>query len=134
MILVGGGFLISFGLASLIGFGLYTIGEVTSPLLIAIILVSTSLGIVIPILKDASQSSTNFGQLVIAGATLGEFGSIILISLLFSSEITSPLTKVALFGIFALLILLVSVAIFSVHRDNLVYENGTSLSGFDFTN
>jgi len=116
MILVGGGFLISFGLASLIGFGLYTIGEVTSPLLIAIILVSTSLGIVIPILKDASQSSTNFGQLVIAGATLGEFGSIILISLLFSSEITSPLTKVALFGIFALLILLVSVAIFSVHR------------------
>jgi len=116
MILVGGGFLISFGLASLIGFGLYTIGEVTSPLLIAIILVSTSLGIVIPILKDASQSSTNFGQLVIAGATLGEFGSIILISLLFSSEISSPLTKVALFGIFALLILLVSVAIFSVHR------------------
>ena len=83
MILVGGGFLISFGLASLIGFGLYTIGEVTSPLLIAIILVSTSLGIVIPILKDASQSSTNFGQLVIAGATLGEFGSIILISSLF---------------------------------------------------
>jgi len=116
MILVGGGFLISFGLASLIGFGLYTIGEVTSPLLIAIILVSTSLGIVIPILKDAGQSSTNFGQLVIAGATLGEFGSIILISLLFSSEISSPLTKVALFGIFALLILVVSVAIFSLHR------------------
>jgi Kef-type K+ transport system membrane component KefB len=115
-ILVGSGFLISFGLASLIGFGLYTFGEVTSPMLIAIILVSTSLGIVIPILKDAGESTTDFGQLVIAGATLGEFGSIILISLFFSSEMTGPFTKVILFGIFALMILLVSLAIFSVHR------------------
>ena len=81
MTLVGSGFLLSFILVSCIGFGLYAIGEVTSPLFIAIILASTSLGVVIPILKDAGESSTNFGQLVIAGATLGEFGSIILISL-----------------------------------------------------
>jgi len=115
-IIVGSGFLISFILASCIGFGLYAIGEVTSPLLIAIILVSTSLGVVIPILKDAEESSTDFGQLVIAGATFGEFGSIILISLFFSSEITSPLIKVAFFGIFAILILLISLVIFGVHR------------------
>ncbi len=115
-ILVGSGFLISFILASLIGFGLYAIGEVTSPLLIAIILASTSLGVVIPILNDASESSTDFGQLVIAGATFGELGSIILISLFFSSEITSPLTKVAFLGIFAILILLISLVIFEVHR------------------
>src|SRR5207248_10356052 len=115
-ILVGGGFLISFGLASLIGFGLYAIGEVTSPLLIAIILVSTSLGIVCPILKDVGESSTDFGQLVITGATLGEFGSIILISLFFSSEINSPLIKVAMLVILAFLVLLVSLAVFQVHR------------------
>ena len=88
IILAGGAFLISFGLASLIGFGLYSIGKVSSPLLITIMLVSTSLGIVIPILKDAGESSTNFGQLVIAGATLGEFWSIILASLFFSSNIS----------------------------------------------
>ena len=76
----------------------------------------------IPILKDVDQSSTDFGQLVIAGATLGEFGSIILISLLFSSEIISPLTKVILFGIFALMILLVSLAIFSLHRTSWFME------------
>jgi Kef-type K+ transport system membrane component KefB len=116
MTLVGSGFLISCVLASCIAFALYAIGEVTSPLLIAIILVSTSLGIVIPILKDADESSTDFGQLVTAGATLGEFGSILLISLLFSSEITSPLIKIALFGIFAILILLISLVIFGVHR------------------
>jgi Kef-type K+ transport system membrane component KefB len=116
MILIGSAFLISIGLASLIAFGLYAIGEISSPLLIAIILVSTSLGIVIPILKDAGESATNFGQLVIAGATLGEFGSIILVSLFFSSEISSPLTKIFFFGIFAALILLISLAVFSLHR------------------
>ncbi len=122
MILVGSAFLISLVLALFIGFGLSSLEGVTSPLLIAIILVSTSLGVVIPILKDADQSSTDFGQLVIAGATLGEFGSIILISLLFSSEIISPLTKVILFGIFALMILLVSLAIFSLHRTSWFME------------
>ncbi|MGZ3615708.1 MAG: cation:proton antiporter [Ktedonobacteraceae bacterium] len=122
MILVGSAFLISLGLALFIGFGLSSLEGVTSPLLFAIILVSTSLGVVIPILKDAGQSSTDFGQLVIAGATLGEFGSIILISLLFSSEIISPFTKVILFGIFALMILLVSLAIFSLHRTSWFME------------
>jgi Kef-type K+ transport system membrane component KefB len=109
MIFVGSGFLLSLGLALLVGFSLFAIVQVTSPLLLAIILVSTSLGIVIPILKDVGESSTDFGQLVIAGATLGEFGSIILLSLFFSSEAASPVAKVALFGIIAALILLVSL-------------------------
>jgi len=122
MILVGSAFLISLVLALFIGFGLSSLEGVASPLLIGIILVSTSLGVVIPILKDAGQSSTDFGQLVIAGATVGEFGSIILISLLFSSEIISPFTKVILFGIFALMILLVSLAIFSLHRTSWFME------------
>jgi Kef-type K+ transport system membrane component KefB len=116
MIFVGSSFLLSLGLALLVGFSLFAIVQVPSPLLIAIILVSTSLGIVIPILKDVGESSTDFGQLVIAGATLGEFGSIILLSLFFSSEATSPAAKVALFGILAALILLVSLAVFNVHR------------------
>lgn len=66
--------------------------------------------------EDAGENSTNFGQLVIAGATLGEFGSIILISFFFSSEITSPFTKATFLGIFAILIFLISLVIFGVHR------------------
>ncbi len=116
MLLVGSGYLLSLGLALLVGFSIDAIRGGSSPLLLAIILLSTSLGIVIPILKDAGESSTEFGQLVIAGATLGEFGSIILLSLLFSSEATSPVAEVALFGIFAALILLASLAVFNVHR------------------
>jgi Kef-type K+ transport system membrane component KefB len=100
---VGSAFLISFGLALLAGYGLYAAGQVVSPLLIAIILVATGLGIVIPVLKDAGESASDFGQLVIAGAMFAEFGSIILLSLFFSSEASSIPTKLVLLGGFALL-------------------------------
>jgi Kef-type K+ transport system membrane component KefB len=100
---VGSAFLVSFGLALLAGYGLYAAGQVVSPLLIAIILVATSLGIVIPVLKDAGESASDFGQLVIAGAMFAEFGSIILLTLFFSQEATSTPTKLVLFGGSALL-------------------------------
>jgi Kef-type K+ transport system membrane component KefB len=57
---------ISFGLALLIGLGLSAGGLVKSPLLVAIVLSATSLGIVIPVLKDAGLVGTQFGQLVVA--------------------------------------------------------------------
>jgi len=100
---VGLAFLLSFGLALLAGYGLYVAGQVLSPLLIAIILVATGLGVVIPVLKDAGESTSDFGQLVIAGAMFAEFGSIILLSLFFSREATGTATKLVLLGGFALL-------------------------------
>ena len=100
---VGLAFLLSFGLALLAGYGLYVAGQVLSPLLIAIILVATGLGVVIPVLKDAGESNSDFGQLVIAGAMFAEFGSIILLSLFFSREATGTATKLVLLGGFALL-------------------------------
>ncbi len=100
---VGMAFLLSFGLALLAGYGLYVAGQVLSPLLIAIILVATGLGVVIPVLKDAGESTSDFGQLVIAGAMFAEFGSIILLSLFFSREATGTATKLVLLGGFALL-------------------------------
>ncbi len=96
-------FLASLGLALLVGYGLFVAGQVISPLLIAIILVATALGVVVPLLKDAGESSTDFGQLIIAGAMFAEFGSIILLSLFFSREATSTGTKVVLLAGFALL-------------------------------
>jgi Kef-type K+ transport system membrane component KefB len=102
MINVGGGFLLSFGLALLVGYGLFLAGQVKSPLYIAIVLVATALGVVVPLLKDADEAATSFGQLVIAGAMIAEFGSIILLSLFFSREATSTATKLILLGGFIL--------------------------------
>jgi Kef-type K+ transport system membrane component KefB len=103
LLYVGSGFLLSFALALLVGYALYVAGQVISPLLIAIILVATSLGIVAPVLKDSGEIASDFGQLVLAGAMFAEFGSIILLSLFFSREATGTATKVVLLVGFALL-------------------------------
>lgn len=50
---------------------------------------ATSLGIVVPALKDAGEASSAFGQLVIAGASVADFGAVILLSLLFSRDSSS---------------------------------------------
>ncbi len=103
LVFVSIGFLLSLGLALLVGFVLYLGGQVLSPLFIAIVLVATALGVVVPLLKDAGESESSFGQLVIAGAMFAEFGSIILLSLFFSREATSTSTKLVLLAGFILL-------------------------------
>lgn len=103
LLFVGGSFLLSLLLALLIGFALFLGGQVLSPLFIAIVLVATALGVVVPLLKDAGESDSSFGQLVIAGAMFAEFGSIILLSLFFSREATSTGTKLVLLAGFILL-------------------------------
>lgn len=116
LMFVGGGFLLSFGLALLVGYGLSATGQVKSPLLVAIILSATSLGIVIPLLKDAGESTSDFGQLVIAGATIADFGAVILLSLFFSREATSIGTKLVLLGSFVLLAIVFAFAVLRVEQ------------------
>jgi hypothetical protein len=49
------GFSVSFGIAVLVGLGLHAGGFVKSPLFVAIVLVATSLGVIVPVLKDSGQ-------------------------------------------------------------------------------
>jgi Kef-type K+ transport system membrane component KefB len=102
---------LSFGLALLIGFGLSAGGLVKSPLLVAILLSATSLGIVIPVLKDAGQVRTQFGQLVVAGASIAEISTIVLLSLFFSEETSSVGVRLVLLGLFGLFVVAVGVAV-----------------------
>src|SRR5919197_552194 len=66
--LTGVGFAASLGIALVFALGLHEAGLVKSPLLIGIIAAATSLGVVIPVLKDAGESATQFGQVVLAAA------------------------------------------------------------------
>jgi Kef-type K+ transport system membrane component KefB len=69
----------------------------------AIVLVSTSLGVVVPVLKDSDEIGSDFGQLVIAAASIADFGAIILLTLFFSGEAsTGTSTKLILLGGFVL--------------------------------
>src|SRR5713226_8838572 len=100
--LLGLAFLLSFGLALLVGYALGFAGQVKSPLLIAIILSATALGVVVPLLKDAGEISSDFGQIIVAGAMVAELASIILLSLFFSGEATNTGTKLVLIAGFIL--------------------------------
>jgi len=90
------GFGISFGLALAAGYLLKAGGLVKSPLLIAIALSATGLGIIIPILKDAGEVETVFGQLVVASASVAEVGTIVLLSLFFSGQSSGVGAKLVL--------------------------------------
>jgi Kef-type K+ transport system membrane component KefB len=104
------GFALSFGLALVVAFGLKAGGLVETPLLVAIILCATSLGVLIPVLKDAGEISTTFGQLIIGAATIADFGAIILLSLFFSGEGGVGATLLLL-GALALLAVVVYLAV-----------------------
>jgi Kef-type K+ transport system membrane component KefB len=109
-------FLLSFGIALVVGYGLGALGLIHAPLLVAIILVATSLGIVIPLLKDAGEISSDFGQLTIAGASIADFGAIILLSLFFSRQATGIGAQLVLLGGFALLAIVVTIALTRTER------------------
>jgi Kef-type K+ transport system membrane component KefB len=100
-------FVISLGVA----YGLNAAGLIESPLIVAIILLATSIGLVIPVLKDADESSSTFGQLTIAGSSITDFAAVILLSLFFSREATGTGVKVLLLGGFVLLVIAIGFGI-----------------------
>jgi Kef-type K+ transport system membrane component KefB len=110
------GYAVSFGIALLVGLALKGAGFVRSPLLIAIILSATGLGVILPILKDAGQTATPFGQVVVAGASIAEVGPILLLSLFFSGESGGVGAKLALLIAFLAFVVAVGVVILGLER------------------
>jgi Kef-type K+ transport system membrane component KefB len=96
------GFALSFVIALIVALGLQAAGLVETPLLIAIILCATSLGVLIPVLKDAGEINSTFGQLIIAAASVADFGAIILLSIFFSGEGGTGSTLLLLGSLFVL--------------------------------
>jgi Kef-type K+ transport system membrane component KefB len=81
------------------------------------VLVATSLGVIFPVLKDSGNIGSSFGQLVIAAASIAEFGSIVLLSLFFSGKATTSTTgTLILLGVFGVVVLLVGLAISGFER------------------
>jgi Kef-type K+ transport system membrane component KefB len=110
------GFVVSVAIALGISLGLYATGLVHAPLLIAITLSATSLGIVIPVLTDTGQNSTTLGQLIIAGSSIADFGAIILLSLFFSGDSSSVGSTVLLIGGFVAVVIATGLALAEVEH------------------
>jgi Kef-type K+ transport system membrane component KefB len=114
--LAGLGIGVSAVLALGISGALHAAGVVESTLLVAIILIATSLGMIIPILKDAGVADRPVGQFAIAGASLGEVSSVLLLSLFFSGRATALGPKLLLLSLLGVLIVLVVIATLRIER------------------
>ena len=74
-------------LGLLVGGTLAATGIVGDPLLVAVILLATSLGVVVPVLRDARDWGSVTGQTIIAGASVADFGAVVLLSVFFGGEV-----------------------------------------------
>ena len=108
------------GLSAVLALGisgaLHAAGVVESTVLVGIILIATSLGMIIPILKDAGVADRPVGQFAIAGASLGEVSSVVLLSLFFSGRATALGPKLLLLSLLGVLIVLVVIATLRIER------------------
>jgi Kef-type K+ transport system membrane component KefB len=114
--LAASAFAVSAVLALLCAYAFRLDGQAGHPLLLAIILMSTSAGLVLPLLKDAGEEATRFGQLVMTAAALAEIVPIMLLSLFFSAASTSPGEQLVSLAIFLVLLVLAGVALTRVRR------------------
>jgi Kef-type K+ transport system membrane component KefB len=110
------GFAASIAIALVAGFVLDAAGVIHAPLLIAIMLSATSLGVVIPVLKDSGEASMSFGQIVIAASSIADIATIVLLSLFFSEKSSSTGSKLVLLGGFVLLVAAIGFAVLRAQR------------------
>jgi Kef-type K+ transport system membrane component KefB len=82
-------------------------GLLEAPLLVAVALTSTSLGVVVPVLKDAGRAGSRLGQLLLGGAAIADLGGILLLTLIFGPAASTPLaTGLLLLGFLAVMVAL----------------------------
>ena len=112
----GTGFLVSIVLAVAVGEGLAAVGVVRNPLLIAVALTATSLGLVVPVLGEAGATATPLGRLVLASASLGDVGAVLALSLLFSRDTSTTSTRVVLLAVFALAVVVLGASVMRAGR------------------
>jgi Kef-type K+ transport system membrane component KefB len=121
-----GGYALTLALGLAVGTGLDALGWVQQPLLVAVALSATSLGLVVPVLKDAGQGTSAVGQTAIAAATVADFAAIVMLSFFFSTSGGSAGAKVVLLAAFAAMVaataLVVSRAGRSMRLGDLVFR------------
>lgn len=105
------GFGVTLVLGLVAGLAFDAVGWVSNPLFLAVALTATSLGLVVPVLKDAGAGDRPLGQLTIAGATIADFGAVILLSLVFSESEGGTASKLIALGMFAVVIAAVGLGL-----------------------
>jgi Kef-type K+ transport system membrane component KefB len=88
------GWLVSLALAYAVGGLLAWAGVVLSLLYTGSAMSTTAIGTLIPVLSDAGEIKTRFGKFLLAAGAMGEFGPILLVTLVFSTKGTLSSTLI----------------------------------------
>ena len=110
------GYLLTVLLGIAVGGATAAAGWVRSPVLVAITLSATSLGLVVAVLKDAGRAGGAVGQLTIAAASVADFGAIVLLTLFFSTSGGSVGQHAVLLVLFAGLVGVAAILLLRVRR------------------
>jgi Kef-type K+ transport system membrane component KefB len=103
-------------LAMTFGLVIHVLDAEDQALLVAIALASTSLGLVVPVLREAGQSTTSFGQTVMGASSIAEFGALLLLTLFYSGQGVGPGRQVVLIVLFCVMTLIVGLTVAGVGR------------------
>lgn len=85
-------------------------------LFVGVVLASTSLGLVVPVLRDAGETFTPFGQLVLAASSMGEFGAILALAVFYSASGAGIGSQLFLLIGFAILVVVVALGMTRIER------------------
>jgi Kef-type K+ transport system membrane component KefB len=105
------GYVITLAIGLVAGVGFESVGWLSSPLLLAICLSATSLGLVVPLLKDAGHVESPIGQATIAASSVADFAAVLMLSLLFSASDAGTGNRVVLLVVFVGLVVVTGVSI-----------------------
>jgi len=104
------GWAVSLALAYTLGGILAALGVVVSLVYVGSALATTAIGTLIPVLSDTGELRTDFGRYLLAAGAVGEFGPILLLTLVLSTQ--NPLHEAVI--LIAFVLLAVGVAVLAV--------------------
>jgi len=122
------GWALSLALAYALGGLLVATGVVLSTLFVGTALATTAIGTLIPILSDAGDLRSPFGTYLLAAGAVGEFGPIVLTTLLLSTKGAGS-NALLLLAFLALAVTAAVTAVRGAGRGSDLFERGLETSG-----
>lgn len=99
-----GGWVVSLALGLGIAVALWAAGAIDAPILVGLALTTTALGTLMPILRDSGVLDERFGKYVLGAGAAGEFGPVVIVSIILAVEAGEPWRTTLLFVFAALVV------------------------------
>jgi Kef-type K+ transport system membrane component KefB len=104
----GGGWVLSLALGLAVALALWAAGAIDAPILVGLALTTTALGTLMPILRDSGILDERFGSYVLGAGAAGEFGPVVIVSIILAIEAGEP-WRTALLFVFAAIVIAATV-------------------------